>query len=341
MNILVTGGAGYIGSACLRWLIARGHNAIAFDDLSEGNADAVPGGRLVVGDILDADALSDAMNEHHIDAVMHFAAVASVPESISHPDLYWRINVMGTKSVLDTMRENDVRTILFSSTAATYSFECGMPINEDSPQDPKVPYGTTKLAAEWMIKEYAHAYDMGYAILRYFNASGADSDSEFGEDRRNESHVIPLVLQTALGQHDTFRIFGDDWDTRDGTCVRDFIHTDDLAQAHQMVVEAIRVGDRRVYTCGSGSGTTVREVVEACERVVGHSIPVEIVDRRPGDPGVLIATPERLVSELGWSPNYTSIEDIVATAWNWSRRHPHGYKSKAGIDTHVVNRPVE
>jgi len=200
------------------------------------------------------------------------------------------------------MRENAIHKILFSSTAATYSFECKMPINEDSPQLPKVPYGTTKLAAEWMIKDYAKAYDLGFGILRYFNASGADADGKFGEDRRQESHVIPLVLHTALGRRNAFNIFGGDWDTRDGSCVRDYIHTDDLAQAHQLAMEAIKVGDNRVYTCGSGVGTTVLEVVHACEKIVGYPIEHEIVNRRTGDPGVLVANPRRLVNDLGWKP---------------------------------------
>ncbi len=328
MNILLTGGAGYIGSACLRWLIKQGHNPIAFDNLSEGNAAAVPDGRLYKGDLLNKEALMEAMQTYDIEAVMHFAAVASVPESISQPDLYWQINVIGTKNVLDAMRENGICKILFSSTAATYSFECAMPIHEDSQQLPKVPYGTTKLAAEWMIKDYAKAYDFGYGILRYFNASGADPDGEFGEDRRSESHIIPLVLHTAIGRRDKFCIFGGDWDTRDGTCVRDFIHTEDLAQAHQRAVEAIEVGEQRVYTCGSGTGTTVLEVVRACEKAVGHAIPHEIVERRTGDPGVLVATPRRLEEELGWEPRYTEIEEIAETAWRWHQRYPKGYESK-------------
>ncbi len=333
MNILLTGGAGYIGSACLRWLIKQGHNPIAYDNLSEGNADAVPDGRLFRGDLLDKNALVEAMHTHNIEAVMHFGAVASVPESISQPDLYWRINVIGTKNVLDAMRENGVRKILFSSTAATYSFECAMPINEDSPQQPKVPYGTTKLAAEWMIKDYAKAYDFGYGILRYFNASGADADGEFGEDRRQESHIIPLILYTAVGRRDSFNIFGGDWDTHDGTCIRDFIHTDDLAQAHQRAMEEIVTGDQRVYTCGSGTGSTVLEVMRACEEAVGQPIPHKIVDRRAGDPGVLVATPQRLIDELGWKPQYTDIREIVETAWRWHQQYPDGYKSKVAAAT--------
>ena len=200
MKMLLTGGAGYVGSACLRYLIRQGHDPIAFDDLSEGNRDAVPADRLIVGDILDQDALVQAMGDHKVEAVMHFAAVASVPESIKDPDNYWKVNVIGTKNVLDAMRKTGVDRVVFSSTAATFGFHEEMPITEAFDQHPETPYGSTKLADEWMIREYAKAYDLGYAFLRYFNASGADPDGEHGEDRREESHLIPLILYAALGR---------------------------------------------------------------------------------------------------------------------------------------------
>jgi len=325
MKILLTGGAGYIGSACLRWLARHGHDPIAYDNLSEGNAAAVPDGRLVVGDILDRDRLTDALREHRAEAVMHFAALASVPDSIADPDNYYRINVIGTKSVLDAMRAADVPRIVFSSTAATYGFRAEMPLREDSPQTPETPYGTTKLAAERMIQEYARAYGLGYAILRYFNASGADPDGAHGEHRQHEAHLIPLTLQVAVGRREKLLIYGDDWDTRDGTCVRDYVHTEDLAQAHQLAVENIGPGVGRVYNLGSGTGASVLEVLRACEDVAGRPIPHELVGRRPGDPSVLIATPERITRELGWSPRYTDIHRIVETAWRWHERHPRGY----------------
>lgn len=330
MKILLTGGAGYIGSACLRWLLRHGHDPVAYDDLSEGNAPAVPDPdrRLIVGDILDVETMARVLREHKFEAVMHFAAVASVPDSIKDPDGYYRINVVGTKNVLDAMREAGIWRIVFSSTAATYAFDAEMPLREDSTQSPQTPYGTTKLAAEWMLKDYARAYGIGYTILRYFNASGADPDGRYGEARRHEAHLIPLILQVALGKREKVLIHGDDWDTRDGSCVRDYVHTDDLAQAHQLAVEGLQPGAGRAYNLGSGTGTTVLEVLQACESVVGRSIRHEIAGRRPGDPGTLIATPERITRELGWSPRYTDIRAIAETAWRWHRAQPDGYERR-------------
>jgi UDP-glucose 4-epimerase len=328
VKILLTGGAGYIGSACLRWLLKQGHDPIAFDNMLEGNAAAVPEGRLVVGDICDSALLTSTLKAHGIEAVMHFAALASVPLSISNPESYWLANTVGTKSVLDSMRAANVSKIVFSSTAATYAFGVEMPIRETTPQIPETPYGTTKLAAEWMIKEYARAYGLSYTIFRYFNASGADPDGLFGESRHVEGHIIPLTLLVAVGRRDKLKIFGGDWETRDGTCVRDYVHTDDLAQAHQLAVEALKPGVGTDYNLGSGSGTTILEVLRACEKVVGRAIPHEIVGRRPGDPGTLIATPDKIVKELGWQPRYPDIDSIVETAWRWHRDHPDGYASK-------------
>jgi UDP-glucose 4-epimerase len=328
MKILLTGGAGYVGSACLRWLLAHGHDAIAYDNLLEGNRAAVPdaAGRLIEGDIAEVDRLAEVMRGHRIEAVMHFAALASVPDSIKDPEGYYRVNVAGTKGVLDAMRAAGVRRILFSSTAATYGFHAEMPLREDSPQLPETPYGTTKLAAEWLIKDYARAYDLGYTLLRYFNASGADPGGDFGEDRRHESHLIPLIFQVAVGRREKVLVYGSDYPTRDGTCVRDYVHTADLAQAHQRAVEALEPGLGRAYNLGSGTGATVLEVLRACEEAVGRPIAHELVGRRPGDPAVLIASPEKIVRELGWSPAHSEIREIVRTAWEWHRRHPGGYR---------------
>lgn len=326
MKIVLTGGAGYIGSACLRWLLRHGHDPIAFDNLSEGNRGAVPEGRLVIGDILDTERLAAVLREHRAEALLHFAALASVPDSINDPDNYYRVNVLGTKSVLDALRMAEVPRIVFSSTAATYAFSVEMPLREDSPQLPETPYGTTKLAAERMIKDYAKAYHLGYAILRYFNAAGADPDGQHGEDRRHESHLIPLTLQVAVGRRDKLKIYGGDWETRDGTCVRDYIHTEDLAQAHQLAVENIEPGVGRVYNLGSGTGTTIWEVLRACEAAIGQPIAHEVVERRPGDPATLIASPAKITQELGWSPRYPEIGSIVETAWNWHKNHPAGYQ---------------
>ncbi len=328
MKMLLTGGAGYVGSACLRWLIKQGHDPIAYDDLSTGNRAAVPNpARLVVGDILDQEKVEHTIRTHDIETVMHFAAVASVPESIAQPDLYWRVNVLGTKSLLDAMVACEVKTIVFSSTAATFAFTEEMPITEASPQLPETPYGTTKLACEWIIMESARAYDMGYTIFRYFNACGADAGGDYGENRPEESHLIPLIFAAALGKRDTLKVFGNDFDTRDGSCVRDYIHNDDLAQAHQLAAETLQPGMGRDYNLGSGIGTTVLEVVQACERVTQLSIPYEIAGRRPGDPATLIASSEKAKQELGWKPQYTTVEPIAQTAWDWHSKHPDGYAS--------------
>lgn len=337
MNILCTGGAGYVGSACLRWLVRHGQNPIAYDDLSSGNAASVPADRLIVGDVMDGDALREAMTRHKIDAVMHFAALASVPDSIADPRPYYHLNVFGTKSVLDAMLDCGVKRILFSSTAATFGFHAEMPLREDSPQLPETPYGTTKLAAERLIKDYARAYDLGYVLLRYFNASGADPDGQFGEDRAHESHLIPLTLYVALGRREKLLIFGTDFNTRDGTCVRDYVHTDDLAQAHQLALERLEQGVGLAYNLGSGTGTSILEVHAACEKAVGDTIPFEYAPPRPGDPATLIATPEKIMRELGWSPQYPDIDSIVETAWRWHSTHPQGYatqeRARAGQST--------
>jgi UDP-glucose 4-epimerase len=338
MKILLTGGAGYVGSACLRWLLGHGHDPIAYDNMQEGNVAAVPDAprRLIIGDIAETDRLAEVLRQHGVEAVMHFAALASVPDSIADPESYYRVNVAGTKSVLDAMRAAGVRKVLFSSTAATFGFRAEMPLREDSPQTPETPYGTTKLAAEWLIKDYARAYGLGYTSLRYFNASGADLDGDFGEDRRHESHLIPLILQVAVGRRPRVMIYGNDYPTRDGTCVRDYVHTADLAQAHQLAVEALEPGVGRAYNLGSGTGATVLEVLLACEETVGRPIAHEIVGRRPGDPAVLIASPDKIIKELGWSPRLTDIRDIVRTAWEWHHRHPQGYNHAL-----VASKPSE
>jgi len=327
MKILLTGGAGYVGSACLRWLLGHGHDPIAYDNMLEGNTAAVPDAsrRLIVGDIAETDRLAEVLRQHGVEAVMHFAALASVPDSIADPESYYRVNVAGTKSVLDAMRAAGVRKILFSSTAATYGFHAEMPMREDAPQTPETPYGTSKLAAEWLIKDYARAYGLGYTLLRYFNASGADPDGDFGEDRRHESHLIPIIFHVAVGRRSKVLIYGGDYPTRDGSCVRDYVHTADLAQAHQLGVESLEAGMGRAYNLGSGTGVTVLEVLRACEEIIGRPIAHEIVDRRPGDPAVLIASPDKIISELGWSPRYSDIREIIRTAWNWHHNHPNGY----------------
>ncbi len=325
MKVLLTGGAGYVGSACLRYLLRHGYDAVAFDDLSEGNRGAVPEGRLIVEDMLDPDRLVEVLGAEKVRRGDALRGSRVVPESIKSPETYWRINALGTKNVLDAMRRTGVQRIVFSSTAATYGVDGDMPLTEDSPQRPQTPNGTTKLASEWMIREYSAAYKIGSTHLRYFNASGADESGHHGEDRRTESHLIPLALQAAQGQRDKLLIFGGDWPTRDGTNVRDYVHVEDLAQAHRLAVEAVEPGMGRAFCMGSGTGTTVLEVLRACEEVVGRTIPHAIVDRRPGDPAVLVASPDRIMRELGWAPRYPDIKSIVRTAWQWHSTHPYGY----------------
>lgn len=331
MKVLCTGGAGYVGSACLRYMLKKGHDAYAFDDLSEGNRAAVPDPdkRLFVGDIGDRARLDEVLSQG-FDAVMHFAAVASVPDSIKDPAGYWKINVVGTKNLLDSMLAHDIKKLTFSSTAATYAFTDKMPLLEDSLQAPVTPYGTTKLACETMIEEYRIAYGLGYTTMRYFNASGADADGEFGEDRRNESHLIPLALYAAVGRRDKMYVFGNDWPTRDGTCVRDFVHVEDIAQAHVLAMESQAEGEKRIYNIGSNTGVTVMEVVNACEAVSGRKINWEYAPPRPGDPAVLVASSDRLKAELGWDPKYADVVAIAKTASDWHTKYPGGYKDKSG-----------
>jgi UDP-glucose 4-epimerase len=263
---------------------------------------------------------------------MHFAAVASVPDSITQPSLYWDVNVLGTKNLLDAMLKCEIKNIVFSSTAATYAFADRMPIIETDLQQPITPYGTTKLACEHLLRDYSVAYDMGFTAMRYFNASGADSDGEYGEDREKESHLIPLVLYAAVGRRDCVKIFGNDWNTRDGTCVRDYVHVEDIAAAHVLAMESQVPGEGRFYNIGSNVGITVKEIIDACERVSGIRISREIEARRPGDPAVLIASADKLTSDLGWEPRYVEVDDIIETAFRWHSKYPDGYLDKAKCD---------
>jgi len=326
MKVLLTGGAGYVGSACLRWLLRHGHDAVAIDNMVAGNRGAVPEDRLIVGDVRDTEKMEAVMGTHGTEAVMHFAALASVPDSIKSPMDYWDINVGGTRSVLNAMLSVGVKRLVFSSTAATYSFNEPMPLVEESYQRPEVPYGTTKLASEQMIRDYASAYGIAGSILRYFNASGADPDGKFGEDHRPETHLLPLILQTAEGRRDEFVVYGTRWPTPDGSCIRDFVHTDDLGQAHELAVRSVREGEISTYNVGTGMGTSVLEVLKACEAVVGRSIQYRVAEPRPGDPPVLVASPKRLM-DLGWIPKFPNIREIVETAWRWHSSHPEGYSN--------------
>lgn len=328
MKILLTGGAGFVGSACLRHVAEAGHDVVAYDNLREGHPRAVAGHPLVVGDIADTGKLIETFREHEIEAVMHFAAATNVGESVENPAYHYGNNICGTLSLLNAMREAGVNRMLFSSTCATYGLTEGMEMSEDAAQDPFSPYARTKLAVEWMIRDFAHAYDLGFTLLRYFNASGADPSGDYGEYHDPETHLIPLVLDVPAGRREKIKIFGDDYPTPDGTCIRDYIHVHDLASAHLLAMEATTPETAEVYNVGTGQGNSVLEIIEACERVTGQEIAREVIERRPGDPPALIANPTKLKTALGWEPKYTNIEDTIATAWAWHKSHPTGYGNR-------------
>jgi UDP-glucose-4-epimerase GalE len=328
MNILLTGGAGYVGSACLRLLKESGHRVIAFDNLVEGHPDAVDGADLVVGDIRDTQLLEKTLRDQEIEAVMHFAAATNVGESVVNPAYHYDNNIGGTLSLLNAMVAVGVKKILFSSTCATYGLNPSSPMAEDAEQDPCSPYARTKLAVEWMIRDFAHTYDMGFTILRYFNAAGASTDGRFGEYHHPETHLIPLVLQDILDGPKALKVFGDDYPTEDGTCVRDYVHIEDLASAHLLAMEAIEQNTQEVYNIGTGNGQSVLDIIKACELVSGHKVKYAIVERRLGDAPALVADPRKLQTRLGWKPRYPDIEDTVKTAWAWHKNSPDGYAKK-------------
>jgi len=325
MRILVTGGAGYVGSHCLRALIAAGHDAVVYDNLSRGHAKAVPAGLLVEGDLTDESKLTSVLKERKIEAVMHFAALALVGESVEKPELYYRNNVVGSFHLLEAMRQAGVGKIVFSSTTATYGTPEKMPIAETTPQQPINPYGFSKLVVEHMLDDYAAAHGFGFAALRYFNAAGAAPDGKIGEDHTPESHLIPIVLQVALCQRESISIFGDDYPTPDGTCIRDYVHVDDLAGAHLAALDRLQAGKSIKVNLGTGQGYSVREVINACRQITGHKIPEKKAPRRPGDPPELIADSRLARKLLDWSPKYETVESIVETAWRWHQAHPRGY----------------
>jgi UDP-glucose-4-epimerase GalE len=325
MNVLLTGGAGYVGSHAARLLQQAGHEAWVYDNLVYGHRAAAPQGRLIEGDLHEAERLCAAFRDHQIDAVMHFAAYAYVGESVTDPAKYYQNNIIGTISLLGAMRASGVKRIVFSSTCATYGVPESIPITEAETQEPINPYGYTKLVIERALADYAHAYGFGYAALRYFNASGAAKDGSIGEDHDPETHLIPLVLQVALGQRDEVLIFGDDYPTPDGTCIRDYVHVDDLGRAHIAALERLQPGVALKLNLGTGAGASVKEVVQACRRVTGHKIPARVVPRREGDPPALVADASLARQTLNWMPQHVGIEPIVASAWAWHKAHPKGY----------------
>ena len=324
MNVFVTGGAGYIGSHTVRLLVEAGHRVRVYDNLSEGHAAAVPAGSLFEGDLADDERLVRGLIDG-FDCVMHFAASCSVGESMEKPEKYYWNNSVASLRLLAAMRKTGVKRIVFSSTAATYGNPVKTPIPEDHPTDPINAYGQTKLDFEHALKYYAGAYGIGYVALRYFNAAGAAPDARIGEDHDPESHLVPIILQVALGRRDAVAIFGADYPTPDGTCIRDYIHVYDLAQAHVLAMEAIEPGKGRIYNLGNGAGYSVREVIETARRVTGHRLPTKESGRRPGDPPTLVASSEKIMRELGWKPRFPDLQAIVETAWRWHQSHPNGY----------------
>jgi UDP-glucose 4-epimerase len=325
MNILVTGGAGYVGSHAVKLLAARGHAVVVIDNLTAGHRAAVPVGELVACDLLDRDRLTSLLTERRIDAVMHFAALAYVGESVHQPAKYYQNNVVGTLSLLEAMRDGGVLKVVFSSTCATYGVPTELPIPEDHSQQPINPYGCTKLAIEWALGDYSHAYGLGYAALRYFNAAGAAMDGSLGEDHTPETHLIPIALDVALGKRKEVEVFGNDYPTPDGTCIRDYIHVDDLANAHLAAIEILEPGSQLKLNLGTGQGASVQQVLQMCREVTGHAIRAKRSPRRAGDPPELVASPASADDQLGWSPQHSDLRTIVESAWRWIQKHPDGY----------------
>ncbi|WP_020620206.1 UDP-glucose 4-epimerase GalE [Paenibacillus daejeonensis] len=326
MAVLVTGGAGYIGSHTVAALLERGEEVVIVDNLQQGHLQAVLGGQLYEGDLRDSGFLERVFLENEIDAVIHFAANSLVGESMQVPGKYYHNNVYGTLCLLEKMQEHNVRRIVFSSTAATYGEPENIPIDENDRTLPTNAYGETKLAMEKMMKWFDTAHGVKYVSLRYFNAAGAHESGKIGEDHAPETHLIPIVLQAALGQRPHISVFGDDYDTPDGTCIRDYIHVSDLADAHVLAVDKLRGGgDSAIYNLGNGQGFSVKEVIDIAREVTGRDIPAVMEARRAGDPATLVASSERARRELGWSPSRNKLHDIIESAWAWHQSHPHGY----------------
>ncbi len=324
MRILVSGGAGYIGSIVSAELLRAGHQVVVYDNLSHGHRRAVPqGAEVIIGEVGEREALDRAFQQYLPEAVMHFAALIEAGESMRVPERYFRNNTASTLTLLECMLQHGCRRLVFSSTAALYGNPERTPIKEDAPLRPTNAYGESKLLVERMLSWFHRIHGLRYASLRYFNAAGGAG--ELGEDHQPESHLIPLVLQVALSKRPGIAIYGSDYPTPDGTCIRDYIHVLDLASAHVLALDALATSDQLIYNLGNGRGFSVRQVVEAARKVTGHAIPAQDAPRRPGDPAVLVASSEKIRRELGWQPRYPELEQIVASAWEWQRKHPKGY----------------
>ena len=320
-NILVVGGAGYIGSHTCKELSKRGFNPIVFDNLIYGHKEFVKWGEFILGDLNDIQQIRLAFKKHRIDAVMHFAAFAYVGESVEHPKKYYDNNLISTINLINVMLEFNVKYFIFSSTCATYGNPQYLPIDEKHSQNPINPYGMSKLMVENILKDYSNAYEFKYISLRYFNASGCDPDCEIGENHNPETHLIPLILDAAIGKRENIKVFGTDYDTRDGSAIRDYIHVIDLANAHILALEdLLKNGISEVFNLGNGQGFSVKEVIECAKKVTKKDFDVIYTDRRPGDPASLIGSSRKIVSKLNWSPKYDNIEDIIQTAWEWHNK---------------------
>lgn len=325
VKVLVVGGAGYIGSHMVRELLGNGYDPVIFDNLSTGHEWAIPAGRLVKGDLADREALSQLFAAHTFDAVLHFASFIQVGESVSRPLKYYHNNVANTLNLLSAMEEAGVRRFVFSSTAAVYGTPKDIPITETACLQPENPYGRSKLIVENILADCDKAWGLKSAVLRYFNAAGAHPTAEIGEAHNPESHIIPIILQVALGQRDAITINGDDYDTPDGTCIRDYIHVCDLAHAHTLALQALQHGkESMVYNLGNGKGYSIREVIDVCRKVTGHAIPEKQGPRRDGDPALLVASSNRITTDLGWRPQFGELEAIVTSAWKW---HTNGNRA--------------
>jgi UDP-glucose 4-epimerase len=327
MRVMVVGGAGYIGSVTVEQLQKAGHEVVVFDSLIKGHRGAIlENTPFVHGDMANPEDLQSAFERYPVDAVMHFAALSLVGESVTQPAKYFTNNVANGLKLLEAMGNHGVKKLVFSSTAAVYGEPEGWPIHEDFALNPTNPYGESKLAFEKVLKWYAQAYGLRYAALRYFNAAGATE--RVGEDHDPETHLIPLVLQVARGKREHISVFGDDYATKDGTCVRDYIHVVDLADAHLRALSVLDTGSA-TFNLGNGKGFSVKEVIEAARHVTGHPIPTVMAPRRAGDPAVLVASSERIRQALGWVPKYPDLESIIGDAWKWHQRHPEGYSHPA------------